>query len=127
MFYNVCFIIIVRQQIHQSVKEHYTDLKQATQHCIPTISDHLYSKHFISHSVHETPTFDRMIAEFESGLLSKDLSQMESYCIEFIECLSSSDGPSVEVSSRLAEKWKHFFHDVGKPSGQASGICNNYN
>ena len=100
-------LLIARAKINESLQKHFADAKKATKHCIQSISDELFAKHLISDSVKESPTYQKILDEFESGICPiQSISELENRYEEFLRCLKCDGGPIKDTVDRLYTDWK---------------------
>ena len=100
MIFTVC------ASIEESLQSRFSDLSNATEHCISDVSTKLFSKRLISEAVNKSPTFLKIFSEFKTGLSSaSDISQLVERYECFLECLSCDTGPLHYVYNRLSTDW----------------------
>ena len=96
-----------RAKINESLQKHFADAAKATKYCIQNISDELFAKRLISDSVKESPTYQKIFDEFESGIRSiQSISKLEERYEKFLQCLKCDGGPIKDTVDSLCADWK---------------------
>ena len=105
-------MLLVRERIKQSLKDHFADLENATKHCIEKLSSELYAKGLVTAAVRDAPTCSKIHDELQAGLEQiKYFTQLRINYQKFLECLSAQGGPSKGVSDQLMEEWEEIKQD----------------
>ena len=91
------------------MRGHYSNLREATENCLPDIAASLYSKELISREVRKSPTFDKIENEFVAiiTLYKEDMTKLEKLCFTFTACLARAGGPAIDAAKALAKDWEH--------------------
>ena len=100
-------MLLVCERIKQSLQDHFSDLENATKHCIEKLSSQLYSKGLVTVAVREAPACSKIHDELKAGLEQmKHFTPLKIHYQKFLECLSAQGGPSKGVSDQLREEWE---------------------
>ena len=94
--------------VRKVLRDHFSDLRHATENCLQDIAAKLYSEELISREVRKSPTFDKIENEFVAiiTLYKEDMTKLEKFCFMFIHCLASAGGSAKAAAKVLAEDWK---------------------
>ena len=77
-----------------------------------SISDELLRAGIITRSVHELPTFDKIISFFLAGLtLIQSQSDLKKECDKFLSALSNVGGPVARAADMLRDEWDQVMHE----------------
>ena len=110
-------------QIQQILRTHFDILERATHGCLSTIASKLYTNNIISEPVRNSSNFGSIMKEFTSVMqLKSDVSELQSYCYTFLECVRSG-GPTDSVVQTLEREWGEVFHlQLANPLSQTESF-----
>jgi hypothetical protein len=102
----------IRETIIEVLENKFALIKKATQHCLRTVADEMFSQGFISDDVRDEHDYSKMVCEYKSMLFfASSLSVLKDKCSKFLECLAKPSGPAKASAQALATGWNKIIYE----------------
>ena len=97
----------MKKTIKQVLTQHQVDLNDVFDLSLKSISNELLQVGIIPQDVHKSPTYDKIIGSFLSGInFIRNQSEVEKRIKKFLSALTNVGGPVADASAMIQEEWE---------------------